>query len=44
MSDGKSVRTMRRLHPTAKRRQVVIGFGVVEYGLHAGWPRSLADG
>ncbi|WP_395448328.1 SRPBCC family protein [Aminobacter sp. UC22_36] len=32
-SDGKTVLTMRQLHPTAKRRQVVIGFGAVEYGL-----------
>lgn len=32
-SDGKTVLTMRQLHPSRKRRQVVIGFGAVEYGL-----------
>lgn len=32
-SDGKTVLTMRQLHPSAKRRAVVIGFGAVEYGL-----------
>jgi uncharacterized protein YndB with AHSA1/START domain len=32
-ADGKTVLTMRQLHPSAKRRQVVIGFGAVEYGL-----------
>lgn len=31
-SDGKTVLTMRQLHPSAQRRQVVIGFGAVEYG------------
>lgn len=31
--DGKTVLTLRQLHPSAKRRQVVIGFGAVEYGL-----------
>jgi uncharacterized protein YndB with AHSA1/START domain len=32
-SDGKTVLTMRQLHPTRQRRQAVIGFGAVEYGL-----------
>ncbi len=32
-SDGKTVVTLRQLHPTRQRRQTVIGFGAVEYGL-----------
>ena len=32
-SDGKTVVTLRQLHPTRQRRQMVIGFGAVEYGL-----------
>lgn len=32
-ADGKTVLTMRQLHPTPERRQKVIGFGAVEYGL-----------
>ncbi len=32
-SDGKTVLTMRQLHPSRERRQVVIGFGAVGYGL-----------
>jgi uncharacterized protein YndB with AHSA1/START domain len=32
-SDGKTVLTMRQLHPSRERRQVVIGFGAVRYGL-----------
>ena len=32
-SDGKTILTLRQLHPSAKRRQTVIGFGAVEYGL-----------
>ena len=32
-ADGKTVVTMRQLHPSRGRRQVVIGFGAVEYGL-----------
>jgi uncharacterized protein YndB with AHSA1/START domain len=32
-ADGKTVLTMRQLHPSSKRRQAVIGFGAVEYGL-----------
>jgi uncharacterized protein YndB with AHSA1/START domain len=32
-SDGKTVLTLRQLHPSAARRRVVIGFGAVEYGL-----------
>lgn len=32
-SDGKTVLTMRQLHPSRERRQIVIGFGAVEYGL-----------
>lgn len=31
--DGKTVLTLRQLHPSAERRQEVIGFGAVEYGL-----------
>jgi uncharacterized protein YndB with AHSA1/START domain len=31
-SDGKTVLTMRQLHPTAKQRDAGIGFGAVEYG------------
>jgi len=31
--DGKTVLTLRQLHPSATRRRVVIGFGAVEYGL-----------
>lgn len=30
--DGKTVLTMRQLHPSRARRQAVIGFGAVEYG------------
>lgn len=32
-ADGKTVLTLRQLHPTRERRQTVIGFGAVEYGL-----------
>lgn len=32
-SDGKTVLTMRQLHPSRERRGIVIGFGAVEYGL-----------
>ena len=32
-TDGKTVLTMRQLHPSRERRQVVIGFGAVGYGL-----------
>ncbi len=32
-SDGKTVLTMRQLHPSPERRQAVIDFGAVEYGL-----------
>ena len=32
-ADGKTVLTMRQLHPTPARRKIVIGFGAVEYGL-----------
>lgn len=32
-ADGKTVLTLRQLHPTRQRRQAVIGFGAVEYGL-----------
>ena len=31
--DGKTVLTLRQLHPSRDRRQAVIGFGAVEYGL-----------
>jgi uncharacterized protein YndB with AHSA1/START domain len=32
-ADGKTVLTMRQLHPSSKRRQAVIDFGAVEYGM-----------
>jgi uncharacterized protein YndB with AHSA1/START domain/DNA-binding transcriptional ArsR family regulator len=32
-SDGKTVLTLRQLHPSVERRQEVIGFGAVELGL-----------
>ena len=32
-ADGKTVLTLRQLHQTAQRREEVIGFGAVEYGL-----------
>ena len=32
-ADGKTVLTLRQLHPSRERRQTVIGFGAVEYGL-----------
>jgi uncharacterized protein YndB with AHSA1/START domain len=32
-ADGKTVLTLRQLHPSAERRRFVIGFGAVEYGL-----------
>lgn len=32
-ADGKTVLTLRQVHPSAERRQAVIGFGAVEYGL-----------
>ncbi len=32
-ADGKTVLTLRQLHPSRARRRVVIGFGAVEYGL-----------
>lgn len=32
-ADGKTVLTMRQLHPSRERRQFVIGFGAVGYGL-----------
>ena len=31
-SDGKTVLTMRQLHPTKEQRAAVIGFGAVEFG------------
>jgi uncharacterized protein YndB with AHSA1/START domain len=31
-SDGKTVITLRQLHPTKARRDATIGFGAVEYG------------
>jgi uncharacterized protein YndB with AHSA1/START domain len=31
--DGKTVLTMRQLHPSPERRKAVIGFGAVEYGM-----------
>lgn len=31
-SDGKTVITMRQLHPTASQRNATIGFGAVEFG------------
>jgi len=32
-ADGKTVLTMRQLHPSRERRQAVVAFGAVEYGL-----------
>lgn len=32
-ADGKTVLTLRQLHPSHERRRQVIGFGAVEYGL-----------
>jgi uncharacterized protein YndB with AHSA1/START domain len=32
-ADGKTVLTLRQLHPSRARRQAVIGFGAVEYGI-----------
>jgi len=32
-ADGKTVLTLRQLHPSAARRKAVIGFGAVEYGM-----------
>lgn len=32
-ADGKTVLTLRQLHPTVERRDAVIGFGAVELGL-----------
>lgn len=32
-TDGKTVLTLRQLHPSRERRDAVIGFGAVEYGL-----------
>ncbi len=32
-ADGKTVSTLRQLHPTAEQRQAGIGFGAVELGL-----------
>lgn len=32
-SDGKTVLTLRQLHPSPERRQAVISFGAVEYGM-----------
>jgi uncharacterized protein YndB with AHSA1/START domain len=32
-ADGKTVLTLRQLHPTAERRHAAIGFGAVELGL-----------
>jgi uncharacterized protein YndB with AHSA1/START domain len=32
-ADGKTVLTLRQLHPTAEQRQATIGFGAVELGL-----------
>ncbi len=40
-SDGKTVLTLRQLHPSAARRAAVIGFGAVEYGFQT--LQSLAD-
>jgi uncharacterized protein YndB with AHSA1/START domain len=31
-ADGKTVLTMRQLHPTAERRNAIVGFGAVELG------------
>lgn len=47
-ADGKTVLTMRQLHPSRERRQAVIGFGAVEYGLQtldglAAWLDGCAE-
>ncbi len=46
--DGKTVLTLRQLHPSRERRQVVIGFGAVQYGLQtldslAAWLAGSAE-
>lgn len=48
-SDGKTVVTLRQLHPSPERRLQVIGFGAVEYGLQTldglgAWLDSRASG
>jgi uncharacterized protein YndB with AHSA1/START domain len=42
-TDGKTVLTLRQLHPSRERRQAVVAFGAVEYGLQtlAGLERWL---
>lgn len=40
-ADGKTVLTLRQLHPSAARRAAVIGFGAVEYGMQT--LQGLAD-
>lgn len=42
-ADGKTVLTLRQLHPSRERRQAVVAFGAVEYGLQtlAGLERWL---
>jgi uncharacterized protein YndB with AHSA1/START domain len=40
-SDGKTVLTLRQLHPTVEQRQAVVGFGAVELGLQT--MQKLAD-
>ncbi len=40
-SDGKTVLTLRQLHPSAARRAAVIGFGAVAYGFQT--LQGLAD-
>lgn len=32
-SDGKTVLTLRQIHPSAARREAVVSFGAVEYGM-----------
>ena len=39
--NGKTVLTLRQMHPTAARRAIVIGFGAVEYGVQT-WNKFAA--
>lgn len=39
--NGKTVITLRQMHPTAERRAIVVGFGAVEYGAQT-WDKFAA--